>query len=175
MITPNKVTLTLGVLILIIPSLALLGWNFDVPFLVSISANMTAMNPVTAVTFVLIATWVVLPAERKNKPLQIIKILIALLVFLTGTLRLFEYAGTLHLHMDRLLFPTKLSKRMLHNSVAPTTAFIFMLLGIVLFNPGKKNKYKRVINDIILFCAFLISYVGVIGSVLTCLLPLYFS
>jgi PAS domain S-box-containing protein len=165
MITPNKVTLTLGVLILIIPSLALLGWNFDVPFLVSISANMTAMNPVTAVTFVLIATWVVLPAERKNKPLQIIKILIALLVFLTGTLRLFEYAGTLHLHMDRLLFPTKLSNRMLHNSVAPTTAFIFTLLGIVLFNPGKGNKYKSVVNDIILFCAFLISYVGVIGYV----------
>ncbi len=163
--TNSKVAPWLGVFVLSIAFSALIGWTFDIPFLISISPNLTAMNPVTAVTFVLVAISMLLLLISESKSIRFIGPGIAFLVFLTGLLKLLDYAGAISIHMDRLLFPAKLSLRMLHNAIAPTTAVLFLLLGIVLFDPRQAGKYKRIANDCILFGAFLIAYMGIIGYV----------
>src|SRR3569832_1222915 len=49
----NKLPGLLNTLLIIIPVLVLLGWTFDNTLLKRISEGMTAMNPVTAVCFIL--------------------------------------------------------------------------------------------------------------------------
>ncbi len=64
-----------------------------------------------------------------------------------------------------LLFPEKLDLLLIPNSMAQTTALLFTLAGILLLNSYSNKKANRIVNDVLLIIAFLISYLGVIGYI----------
>jgi hypothetical protein len=69
------------------------------------------------------------------------------------------------MHIDAILFKEKLAARFRQNAIAPTTATLFLLTGILLLNSYKSNKLTKIINDTILLVSYLLAYLGIIGYI----------
>jgi signal transduction histidine kinase/CheY-like chemotaxis protein len=116
-----------GVVLVALASLA--GWTFQVEVLKSLGHGRVAMNPLTAVTFVLagLALWLLAPEPlprwryRLGTALGALVGAIALLVL--ARIVLGVDAG-----IDRWLFRSRLGS----NRMAPNTAFTFLLVGLSL-------------------------------------------
>ena len=164
----NKKTVirSLAAFVFLVALTAIFGWTFNVVPFISIIPGMTAMNPMTATSFLLISTWLLVRSSKvSDADKKILELVIALPVFFVGFMKLMEYADISHLEIDQLLFREKLSKRPLHNAIAPTAALLFLFTGILQLNSNKTNRAKKIINDVFLLAGFLVSYLAIIGYV----------
>ncbi len=164
-INNNKLVSWLAGLVFTIVSLVLIDWCFDITRLISISSNMTAMNPLTAVSFLLICTWLFGCLHPDNQLLQKLMPVTATIVFLVGFIKLLDHIFVLPVHIDQFIFAGRLSTRTLHNAMAPTTSALFLLLGFLLIKPSTDKPAKKVVNDGIILTAFLLAYLGIIGYI----------
>jgi diguanylate cyclase (GGDEF)-like protein len=118
-----------------ISSLVLSGWLFDVERLKRILPTLVAMNPTTAVAFVLLAVSLWL-SQKKDVPASAFggAQLCAVLIALTGLCKLFQVVFGWPEGIDQLLFADKLKidSTGLPNRMAPNTALNFVLLGCAL-------------------------------------------
>ena len=113
-----------------IGALVLVGWALDVELLKSLlHPERTAMNPVTALSFIVCATalWVIRdepapPARRR------VAQACGVIVTIVAVSRLLGYALSWRYGIDQLLFPASLAG----NVMAPNTAATFFLLGLTL-------------------------------------------
>src|SRR5262245_47505217 len=135
-----------GAGLILVGSLVLLGWTFDVASLKSILPGWVKMAPITAVTFVLagVALWLLtresanLPAPTSREQLGVVQYRTALsyagIVAFIGLLKLSGYLLGWNLEIDQLGFTE--SPDMLRNSpparMSPATALNFLLLGCAL-------------------------------------------
>jgi signal transduction histidine kinase len=115
----------------------LLGWTFGIVSLVRLLPALTAMNPVTAALFMLMgaALWCVSmrpPGHSRSKPYT--ASVLGAVVAVLGILRLLDYAGGMHLHIDQLLFPNEVNALEIYpqNEMAPNTATAFVFCGLAL-------------------------------------------
>lgn len=126
-------TRTSAIIVIAIAVLVLLGWQQDIVLLKRILPEMVAMNPMTAVAFILCGFSLLL-FQQKGYKLTIAKILAAS-VILIAVLRLLAVAGLYDAGIDRLLF-TKQVQTTLYNGVAnhmvPHAAAGFLLAGVSL-------------------------------------------
>lgn len=126
-------TRTSAIIVIAIAVLVLLGWQQDIVLLKRILPEMVAMNPMTAVAFILCGSSLLL-FQQKGYKLTIAKILAAS-VILIAVLRLLAVAGLYDAGIDRLLF-TKQVQTTLYNGVAnhmvPHAAAGFLLAGVSL-------------------------------------------
>jgi two-component system, sensor histidine kinase and response regulator len=109
----------------------LVGWQLDAPALTSILPGRVAMNPLTALGFMLaaVALWTCLPtASARSAELGRVARLAAALVALVGGVTLAGYAIGLNLGLDQMLFRHRLGA----NRIAPNTGVSFLLLGAAL-------------------------------------------
>jgi signal transduction histidine kinase len=114
----------------------LIGWSFDLEPLKRVLPGFVAMNPATAVLFIL--TGVALASALRSGPSGIASVIgkvVAAIVVVTAVSELLELAGIWHSHVDELLFASKLTAKqdILPNRMAPTTAFNFFLTGLSVF------------------------------------------
>jgi signal transduction histidine kinase/CheY-like chemotaxis protein len=109
----------------------LLGWQLDVARLTSILPGRVAMNPVTALGFMLAAAalWLSLPSEptRRPGPARAARV-VAALVAVIGAVTLAGYAIGTNLGLDQMLFRHRLTG----NRIAPNTGLCFLFLGSAL-------------------------------------------
>ncbi len=113
----------------------LVGWIFDLEILKRILPGLVAMNPVTALAFILAgASLWMLGAEGGDPRLVRLARGLALIVALVGLLKIVEISSGLEIGVDRLLFPEKLGAvgDQLPNRMAPNTALNFLLVGVSL-------------------------------------------
>src|SRR5205823_2190327 len=112
--------------------LALIGWARDLPLLASLLPGRVAMNPATALCFILsgISLWLVRNEDGSPAPRRVGQ-LCALLVAFVGLTRLIGYLGW-DLGLDRLLFREQLDAVTPPNRMAPNTAATFVLMGLAL-------------------------------------------
>jgi PAS domain S-box-containing protein len=119
--------------VITIAVLVLLGWQQNIVLLKRITADMVAMNPMTAVSFILCAASLLLYKQRGYK-LLVAKIL-AVLVLVIAVLRLMAVSGLVDVGVDRLLFSDQV-RTTLYNGVAnhmvPHAAAGFLLAAISL-------------------------------------------
>lgn len=109
------------------------GWQANIVSLKSISSGMVAMNPMTAVSFIL-GGFSFLLSRQKGYKLIIAKAL-AVSVILIATLRIIAVVGLYDAGIDRLLFNQQLQTTLYNgqaNHMVPHTAFGFLLAGISL-------------------------------------------
>jgi signal transduction histidine kinase/DNA-binding response OmpR family regulator len=109
----------------------LLGWQLDVPTLTRILPGRVAMNPLTALGFMLaaVALWLsVRPPPGRGRAPRRAAWLAAALVGLIGAVTLAGYAIGANLGLDQLLFRHRLGG----NRIAPNTGLCFLLLGAAL-------------------------------------------
>ncbi|MEP6675424.1 MAG: PAS domain S-box protein [Ferruginibacter sp.] len=126
----------LAILVLVIASAVLIGWQFDMLFLRRPIPNLVAMNPVTASAFILAAVALLLLApENTSRQRGTAGRILAALVLFVGLAKITALVSGLNIHIDYLLFPDKITSTRTAgsaNGMAPNTAICFILAGLSL-------------------------------------------
>lgn len=122
---------------IIVAILVIAGWQFNIDLLKRPIANLVAMNPATAISFILCGFSFLLLKSKISSPgkLRLGKLL-AGIVMLIGLLRFISVIPGVDFHVDRLLFESRLTEDLataVSSRMAFTTAFNFILLGLALF------------------------------------------
>lgn len=151
--------------------LVLAGWQYDIGFLKRPIPNLVAMNPATAFSFVLLGSAVFLLGTQKqgielNLRKSVVILLASLLIMLIGALKLMDFCFGLGIEPDQLLFTQKIIDEKyigISNSIAPTTAFNFVLSGISLLLISAPSKKANSIANYLLLVVFCIGIFSVLG------------
>lgn len=154
-----------GVVVLV-AALVLIGWQLNIDFLKRPVPNLVAMNPMTAICFLLsaISLWL-LRNKRQTSITKFTAGILALLTFAIGVLKLISLGGLLSFKLDTLLFPQKVAADVIgnvSNSMAPNTAFGFSLLGLALLLSQFKN---AIVLKLVNYIALLVFITGLFSSI----------
>jgi len=128
------VSVVASAVVILIGILVLLGWTFDIERLKSGLPGLVAMNPITAVMFILGCVSLELIGLNESDPwIRRIGKVCAFIVALVGLLKLGGYLLGWDLPIDQWLFQEKLGAALpIRNRIAPNTAINFFLLGLAL-------------------------------------------
>lgn len=129
----------------LIASLVLIGWTFDLDLLKRIVPGLVAMNPMSAVAFLLAAFSLFLFLDEKSDGRAPFHLWLArgcaLLVTLVGAAKLVALFRGTDIGIDQWLFSSKLTVGFqVRNVMAPNTAFNFVLLGSALLFLHSKSR-----------------------------------
>ncbi len=129
----GKIVPVVSIACFIVPGLVWAGWHFDVAVLKSVIPGLTAMNPVTALCFLLcgISLWMLMKPISSRK-VRLIASVLVLAVFLVAAQRLAAYIFDWGWSVDRLFFRAKLDLSRIPNRMAPNTAALFLLVSVSL-------------------------------------------
>jgi len=111
--------------VMAVPSFALLGWIFDVSLLKSVVPGFVAMNPVTALAFLLGGSGLAFALREER---NLFSRLAGAVTSIIGAAVLTRYLFDWPVWIDTTLFTASLQG----NVMAPTTACAFMLTGVAL-------------------------------------------
>ena len=133
----------LTIIMIFISLLVLLGWQFGIELLKDPFSTTVAMNPVSAIGFILsgISLWLF-----TNNAYRKIAYILATVILLVGLLKFGGLAFGLDLPIDTFLFTNKLLEAKaanLPNRMAPNTAFCFVLTGVSLLLFSHENAKKQ--------------------------------
>ena len=131
LVLPENLSRVAGAFAVIVGCLVIAGWVFDVEVLKRIVPGLVAMNPVTALAFVLSGVSLTLLLGEDRGPNRVVARGLALVVALVGLLKLAEILFGWEIGVDRLLFPERLGAvgEQVPNRMAPNTALNFSLVG----------------------------------------------
>jgi signal transduction histidine kinase len=149
--------------------LVLIGWQADISFLKRPVSTPVAMNPATAIGFLLatLSLFISLSAQKHTYTGKAL----ALIICLTGLLRLLTIFGLANIPIDTLLYSEKLKSEIINgapNHMAPNTAFCFLLLGYILLtfkSSSLKQKTFALYVTVLLALLALLSVVGYVYNV----------
>jgi hypothetical protein len=130
----NSVTTAAGAIAIIVGCLVLVGWTLNIDVLKRILPGLVAMNPITAIAFILAGvSLLLLPDEDVDQRLRRIAQWCSSAVALIGLLKLIGVLWGWDTGIDQLLFPERLDLETdvtdIPNRMAPNTALNFLLLG----------------------------------------------
>lgn len=155
----------LGYTLMLIAISVLIGWQFNITLLKSITPEMTAMNPVTAITFILSGFWLMGFRESKQTP-GFTKLIIAAAIFLIGNLHSLAYL--LHIdwiRFDHFLFKNKIEESSINAHMAPITAILFTLSGFNMISIQADQKWILKLRAFFSIIIFILSYASILGYV----------
>lgn len=133
-------------LVFAVATVNLIGWSFDIEVFKRILPNSVAMNPMTAICFILSAiSFLLLTSKKKLRTQLIAGKTLAIIVLLIGMQLFFGYIFGYKSIIDQLFFSSKLQQENgdhLGNMMAPNTAFGFILtsIGLLLLDFETRNK-----------------------------------
>ena len=138
----------------------LFGWLIDSPILERVFPSLPAMNPMTALSFVVagFALWCV----QSAKPVRLTQAF-SIIVIAIAALRLGELLFSWNIGVDQFLFPAALRAATLPSGMAPNTALAFLLTGGALFLSTRKAKLRSLAAQAFALIAMLIAFLSVIG------------
>ncbi len=151
-----------GALIILIASLALVGWHTDQPVLKSLVAGITPMNPMVAIHFILAGTWLLLSSSHNKK----LSNSIALVILFFGTLHFVTYLfPTILFRMDFWLYGDKIRNSGIPNLVAPNTALSFLLSGISMLLVCRSGRRIQMFRQGAVVILLFLVYFSILGYV----------
>lgn len=155
-----------SVIAALIGILVLIGWTLDVEFLKRLMPTLVAMNPVTAVCFIVLSVSVWASHSENPSPatLNLIRTS-ALIVLIVGSLKLCEVALGWFSGVDQIIFQERLIGvgSFPPNRMAPNTAFNFVLLSLAVIFPWKRSRGWFDLSTILIVVSVLGSFIPVIG------------
>lgn len=159
----SKYLLYLDWSLLVLAFLVLVGWQLDIVVLKSFTADLTAMNPLTAITFMVAAFWLLLYTNHKKNSVSLLAGLFVLLVgFIHYTSYLFQMDG---IRLDDILFQTKVETSGINSHMAPITAFLFLLTGFIMVTEYATTKWLVIWRNSFTIIIFIIAYASILGYV----------
>lgn len=119
------------------------------------------MNPLTAITFIVAGLWLNFFKEEKA---NYITIFLGIFVLLIGILHsLAHFLSFESLRLDHLFFQEKVDASFINSHLAPTTAVLFMLSGIIMISSFSQNKWILNFRQLLSVIVFAIGYSSVLG------------
>jgi hypothetical protein len=134
--------------------LVLAGWFFDVEVLKGVSPRFVAMNPVTAICFVLIGiAFECLRPTRPSTWSRATGVALASLVAFVGAVKIGSYVFGWPVRIDAFLFGLKLEEvtQRIPNQMAPDTALNFICVGVALCLIDARPRRFPVSHVLVLF------------------------
>lgn len=151
----------IGLLIILVGGSNLIGWQFDITLLKSFSSEMTSMNPLTAITFIVAGVWLYFFSEsnvtRKKLSFGIFVLIIGLLHILANHFSL-DF-----LRLDHYIFKEKVEASLINSHLAHTTALLFFLSGIIIISSTAQKKWLLNIRQILCIIVFVVAYSTILG------------
>jgi len=150
--------------------IVLFGWAYDLTTLTQILPGLTAMNPLTAMSFVVAGTALAL---HSRVPSWCISALGGV-VFAIGAAKLSQFALGYSHGVDELLFTAKLDDAIgvQRNQMAPNTALALFLIGLALGASKSRSKYAVFVFQSLSLIVVAIALFALVGYVLD-IVPLY--
>lgn len=147
-----------------IAGLVLLGWQYDAAVLKSGVPGLVAMNPLTAICFLLSALALTLAHRHLPASLRLLPSACAAVVTACGLVCLAGYLRGRPAGVDQVFFAAKLHiEGAMPNRMAPNTAFDFVALGVALvLNPVQRKGDRRLSQALVLLVA-LTAFVALLG------------
>ncbi|MGH7565765.1 MAG: sensor histidine kinase [Gemmatimonadota bacterium] len=143
--------------------LVLLGWAVGSRTLKSGAPWVVAMNPLTAIGFILAAGSLWLSVARIDAArVRGLAAACAIAVVILATLRLLGYVGA-DLGIDRVVFSGRLDAEPIPNRIAPNTAAAFLLAGLALLGLGSKARGMRGATQLLALLVLAIAMVTLCG------------
>ncbi len=170
--------LMIGSLLLAVIILA--GWSLDIEFINSRFPHTRAMNPLSAVCFVLTGTSFLITHFLERKSFwHIVAYCLSLIVIMIGAVKLIDIVAELNLNIDLILFKDQVNQPGGQvNIMSPNTAFNFILVGsaiILSSRPGRFVKqlanYAALISLLVAVFAFIAylyrveDYIGILSYI----------
>jgi len=123
-----------SVAVILVGSLVLIGWLFHVPVLKSGGATLMAMNPVTAVLFIVAGAAVLRAGRRGRKRPDKMVLIFAVVILIGGLAKVVECCGGVDLNFDQWLFHKGVSAAGSFGTaeIAMNTALSFVCCGMAL-------------------------------------------
>jgi signal transduction histidine kinase/CHASE1-domain containing sensor protein len=162
----SKIALPLFLFIFVVAALVIVGWSIDNVTLMRVLPQFTPMNPVTALSFMLIAVCLFVEYRQLPRSRRIVFLITGTFISIVGLAMLVMYVGGPDIFIDRILFSSKLGI----NRMAPTTALNFLIIGFCLLSYGRWHRLDRflygAVSAVSLYglIAYLYNFVGVYGT-----------
>ena len=160
-INPRRFYFALTAIVIIIPSLVLVGWQFNINSLKSVLPHLVSMNPFAAVLFILSGISLCLiwgnnaPKFKYIGKSISVAILIISIILLGGVFHVFDF------RLDQIFYEDALKG----NRIAPNTVICFLLISFSLLIVDHKKNGKYNLSQIVSLIAFIISLMAIIGYI----------
>lgn len=167
----GKIAFAAAVVAALIGVCVLIGWSFQIGAFKTPIAGTVAMNPATALAFILAGASLGLSLQaqgRRNSRLWFILAArgCAAAVALIGLLRLAAIIFGWDVGVDQWLFPVQVSNQLLIPSrIAPNAAICFFLLGSALLFAERQERPVRIVTEIFIISVGFASLLAVLGYV----------
>ncbi|MBA3899965.1 MAG: hypothetical protein H0X62_07110, partial [Bacteroidetes bacterium] len=145
------------------------GWILNIAFLKRAGDAIVAMNPVTAITFILTGISLLFLLDESNASKRKAATILSTIIVGIGLLKLSSLIADVNIPFDQLLFRGQLYDPVIGdlNSMAPNTALNFILIGFAMllvdYESSGRNRPTQFICIIITLIALLSIYGYVYG------------
>lgn len=150
-----------------ISALVVLGWMYDVPFLLRVRPDWVTLRPYGAVTFLLQSSALWLLLDGRDSPRRImyrVGLMTAALAALLGLLSTLEYAFHFSLGVDQLLFANRLRGAGTPGRIAPNAAVSHLLMGLALLTIDLRLRWTRVRPaQVMALAVFVVNLLAIMG------------
>ncbi len=155
---------TASFLVIVISVLAVAGWQFDIDFLKEMLPTSVAMNPLTALLFILLGFSCFIQFHiRGNRFISKTAIVLLLFVLLISVFKLLALLGMFESGIDGLIYSEKIKASLfngLPNSMAPNTTVAFLLTSLaLLFSSARRFSVAQYLSLLVSVIA-LLSLIG---------------
>lgn len=159
-----KISFFLCIFTIVMPALSITGWLFDFKFLTQIASHFPAMQINTALGLILTSIAILL-LQKKEIPYRITSLVLAIIVFLEGSLTLSQYIFDSNLGIDTLFTSQAPSiEQPFPGRPSPQTSLNFMLQSMALIVTILSVK-AIFISQLFLTLAFINSLISLSGYI----------
>lgn len=139
--------------VIVVSLLVLAGWSFHINLLKYPFPGVVAMNPLTAVSALLMTAALVLLSRSPNSTYRRIALVLAFVVTLLAILKLTAVLTGWDLGIDHVLFGDQLDAQPngQPNRMSPNTAFVILLLGLALWALALPRPRRKLVQVLALF------------------------
>ena len=165
---PNLILKAASTIAILVGCSVLLGWTLDVDVLKRILPGLVAMNPATAIAFILAGVSLLL-MQPQNTASRLRRIAqgLAFAVALVGLIKFIGILSGWDVGIDQLLFREKLESEAavtgIPNRMAPNTALNFFLLGLALLLLDRQTRRGRWPAQYLILATTMLSFLAIIG------------
>lgn len=168
--TQNKIAGFFGLAITAVGFLVLLGWQFDIEFLKRPIPGLVAMNPVTAIGFIIsgLGLFFIFKSNEGKNIFYWLSMVTATLTIIIGVLKLSGSIFKTGIGEEDWLFNQKILNEKIQgvaSRMAPATALNFILLGCSIILSGSKKIILKSIANYLALITFLIALFSTLGYV----------
>ncbi len=144
--------------------LTLIGWSSGNEFLMGLGTGNTAMNPTTAVLFIVTALSLYLSHKDMSPGIRKVSGVLACVVIAISFFKIISFFGY-DFQIDQILFTEAINNLAVPNRMAPNTTLNFFIVGwaLYLLHTGKTKKVR--IGQYLSLTSLVISFIAVIGYI----------